>query len=48
MGMTGSFTIPATGKLYFDANGSFGMSFPVHFATLHEGLSLSASDFQVI
>ena len=36
-----------TGALYYDADGS-GAGLAVQFATLHEGLALSASDFQVI
>jgi serralysin len=37
----------ATGALYFDADGS-GVGLAVHFATLHEGLALTANEFQVI
>jgi Ca2+-binding RTX toxin-like protein len=38
---------PATGALLFDADGT-GATAPVQFATVHEGLSLSAGDFLVI
>jgi Ca2+-binding RTX toxin-like protein len=38
---------PATGYLFFDADGS-GSAAAQQFAILHEGLSLSASDFFVI
>ena len=38
---------PNTGALYFDADGS-GAGLAVQFAVLHEGLAVSASDFQVI
>jgi phospholipase/lecithinase/hemolysin len=38
---------PASGKLYFDADGIGGMA-PVHFATLNAGLSLTAADFFIV
>jgi Ca2+-binding RTX toxin-like protein len=39
---------PTTGWLWYDRDGSDPDGVPIHFATVHEGLTLSATDFIVI
>lgn len=39
---------PATGWLYYDRDGSGASGVPIHFATVHEGMNVTASDFVVI
>lgn len=37
-----------TGNLYFDSDGNGTGALPIHFANLHEGLALTASDFFIV
>ena len=39
---------PATGWLYYDRDGSGASGVAIHFATVHEGMNVTASDFVVI